>query len=88
MSDSIYPLFLDGWDNLSTWGRDNGIWYAQLTRNGNSDDDGPDVWITPPRYVIERVDDLAKAISAATGVGQPTVEAAMCAGLEFSRQHG
>src|SRR4051812_44136121 len=46
---SIYPLLLDGWEDTSTWGEDGGQLYAQLTRNGVSDDNGPEFWIAPPR---------------------------------------
>jgi hypothetical protein len=51
---SIYPLLLPGWEDLSTWGIDTDYFYAQLTHNGRSDDDGPDIWITSPNCPICR----------------------------------
>ena len=82
---SIYGLCLAGWEDLSTWGYDEaqGSLYAQLTRNTSSDDDGPDIWVTPPRFpVIRTSDGLASVIAAATGSALPVVYAAMNAGLE------
>jgi hypothetical protein len=82
---SIYPLALDGWDHLSTWGWDSqlGSLYAQLTRNGNSDDDGPDVWISPPTWPkITLPELLGEAIAKVTGAEQDAVFAAMSAGLD------
>lgn len=38
---SVYALLLPGWDQLSIWGADQDYLYAQVTRNDNSDDDGP-----------------------------------------------
>jgi hypothetical protein len=82
---SIYMLDLPGWEGLSTWGWDDGLgcFYAQLTRNGNSDDNGPDVWITRGRYplTITELTVLAPAIALATGVDVEQVEAAMNSGL-------
>ncbi|MEV4416320.1 hypothetical protein [Catellatospora sp. NPDC049609] len=45
MQDSVNGLWLEGWDDKSVWGYDTGTqsYFAQLTRNGNSDDDGPDI---------------------------------------------
>lgn len=64
---SIYALFLDGWEDTSTWGQDGGHLYAQLTRNGVSDDDGPEFWITPPGYPMVRTGpELARLIAEAT----------------------
>lgn len=48
---SIYALLLPGWEQFSTWGAEDGCLYAHVTRNGHADD-GPDFWITPPRYPI------------------------------------
>ncbi|AGL15149.1 hypothetical protein [Actinoplanes sp. N902-109] len=80
MQDWIYPVLLDGWDQQSIWGWDSGMscYFAQLTRNGNSDDNGPDVWITPPAWpAMQLPDTLAQAIARATGADLATVSAAM-----------
>jgi hypothetical protein len=78
---SIYPLLLEGWEDASTWGEDNGQLYAQLTRNGVSDDNGPEFWITPPRYPTARtVPELAHVIARATACGQEAVRHGMAAG--------
>lgn len=70
---SIYPLFLDGWDDTSTWGEDGGHLYAQLTRNGVSDD-GPQFWITPPGYpVVRTAFDLARLIGETTACSSEEV---------------
>jgi hypothetical protein len=78
---SIHGLLLDGWDGLSTWGYDDlmGSFYAQLTRNGHSDDDGPDVWITPGSSwpAIHHADVLAELIAETTGATLADVRAAM-----------
>lgn len=74
---SINALLLDGWDEASTWGTDEGRYYAQLTPNGVSDDDGPHVWITPPRYAVHDRADLAREISDATGASTDDVLLAM-----------
>ncbi|MGC1734639.1 MAG: hypothetical protein WA731_18640 [Pseudonocardiaceae bacterium] len=82
---SIYGLRLAGCDELSTWGYDAsaGSLYAQLTRNGNSDDDGPDIWITPPDFPVVLVPTaLAAAIAAATGSELAAVYVAMNGGLD------
>lgn len=81
---SVYGLRLAGWDNLSTWGYGDGAGslYAQLTRNASSDDEGPDIWITPPGFpVMQASTELAVAIAAAVGSDLPAVYAAMNAGL-------
>ena len=89
--DSIYPVFIDGWDQLSTWGWDSGMgsYYAQLTRNGKSDDNGPEVWITPPAWpVMQLPQTLAKAIAEVTGTELAAVIAAMNDSLdELGRVH-
>lgn len=82
---SVYPVFLDGWDQHSIWGWDSSIpsYYAQLTRNGNSDDNGPDIWITPPVYPQMMLPEtLAAAIAAATGADLNTVQTAMNESLD------
>jgi hypothetical protein len=77
---SIFALELDGWDELSTWGYDEGLGclYAQLTRNGGSDDNGPEIWITPPQFpVITSPAVLAKTIAEATKTPLAKVQAAL-----------
>lgn len=78
---SVYALLLPGWDQLSIWGADQDYLYAQVTRNGNSDDDCPDFWITPPRYPVYRHPrELGQAISQVTGTDLSTVLRAMATG--------
>lgn len=83
---SIYALALDGWDELSTWGYDSGIgsFYAQLTRNGQSDDNGPEIWITPGgRYpIISTPSELATTVATEVGAELPHVHAAMNDAIE------
>jgi hypothetical protein len=80
---SIYPLLLPGWEDLSTWGIDTDYFYAQLTRNGHSDDNGPDFAITPPNYpTCGTAHQLAAAISRVTGAEPATVLHAMAAGVD------
>jgi hypothetical protein len=84
---SLYGLRLEGWDDRSTWGYDPPLesFYAQLTRNGESDDDGPEIWITPPVYPnLRRPEDLALAIARATGVDLTVVHSAMNQGLGYA----
>ncbi len=82
---SIYPLLLDGWEDTSTWGEDNGHLYAQLTRNGVSDDNGPEFWITPPHHpVVYSVDDLAHVIARATACGHEVVLRGMATGAAIA----
>lgn len=79
---SIYPLALPGWDDLSTWGQDDDYFFAQLTRNGHPDDDGPGVWITPPGHpAYPDAPALGRAISAVTGVDEAVVLRAMSVGV-------
>lgn len=81
---SVYAVPLEGWQQLSTWGFDDtaGSYYAQLTRNTSSDDDGPDVWITPPQWpVMYRSSALAQAIAHTTGHDLQTVRDALNASL-------
>jgi hypothetical protein len=81
---SVYPLLLPGWEQTSTWGHDIDHLYAQVTRNGVSDDDGPEFWITPPRYPVCHLEhELAAAISQVTGVEQELVLRAMTAGTDL-----
>ncbi len=59
---------LDGWDDRSTWGYDDGIgsFYAQLWRNPG-DTDAPEIWLSgvDPRYPWPGC--LALAVVEATG---------------------
>jgi hypothetical protein len=83
---SIYPLLLDGWDDTSTWGEDGGYLYAQLTRNGVADDNGPEVWITPPRYpVVYTAPELARVIAQATAIDQQAILHGMATGAALGR---
>lgn len=82
---SVHVLMLDGWEHTSTWGIEDGLYYAQLTRNGVSDAEGPQIWISPPRHVFRSVTELLHAIAFATGVPAPVVDEAMSRGLAVSR---
>jgi hypothetical protein len=79
--DGMWALFLPGWDGLSVWGYDSGTssFFAQLTRNGNSDDDGPDVWITPgARFpVVSSPAQLQALIAEVSGATSAAVATAM-----------
>lgn len=80
---SIYPLMLPGWEDLSTWGAEEDYLYAQVTRNGLSDDDGPEFWITPHKWpTCCTVDELSQAISNVTHVDRSDVLRAMAAGVD------
>jgi hypothetical protein len=83
---SIYGLWLEGWEEQSTWGIDEPLatLYAQLSRNGHSDDYGrPQIWLSPPAHpVIQRSPQLARLIAEATGTALRTVYDAMNAGLD------
>jgi hypothetical protein len=56
-----------GWEKYSTWGSEEGLGhlYAQLYRNTDDRDAEPRIWITPPRYVVRTLDELAAAIAEA-----------------------
>lgn len=82
---SIHALLLQGWDETSTWGVDDGLYYAQLTRNGVSDADGPQIWIAPPQYVVRGVTELMYTIAASTGAPVDVVDEAMSRGLAVGR---
>ena len=77
-----YGLRLAGWEDASSWGWDEqaGTWFAELTRNGNDDDDGPDVWLSGMPRPIPDEAALAAAIGRATGAALDDVAAAMAAG--------
>lgn len=74
---TVNALLLDGWEETSTWGIDNGTFYAQLTPNGVSDVDGPQVWIIPPHFVVRDAQDLVRAIAEQTVASVDSVVAAM-----------
>ena len=78
---SINGLPLAGWEETSTWGVDGDTYYAQLTPNGFSDVDGPQILIAPPRDVVQEVSALASAIAAATDAPVDEVLAAMHRGV-------
>ncbi|MER7009465.1 hypothetical protein ABT297_41350 [Dactylosporangium sp. NPDC000555] len=87
---SIYAVFLDGWDHKSTWGWDDGVgsYYAQMTGNGKSDANGPEIWITPPTFPeIMSPAALAEAIARATGENLGAVQRAMNDGLNGAEGH-
>jgi len=78
--EGTWALLLPGWDDMSTWGYDSGTgsFFAQLTNNNSSDDDGPDVWITPGQYpVISNPGQLQTQIAGATGATASVVAEAM-----------
>lgn len=84
----IYALFLDGWDEPSTWGDDGDHLYAQVTRNGSSDHDGPEFWITPPEYpTVTQPEELVHLISKVTNAQVDTVLNAMTEGVPESKRH-
>ena len=62
----IRPFSMPGWDHYSTWGHEEGLGhlYAQLYLNEDDPSAAPRIWITPPRYQVTTVDELAKAIAA------------------------
>jgi hypothetical protein len=90
-------LDLAGWEDLSIWGWDAQMQtlFAQLWRNGEdrNGDDPPDFWISPPRYAATAaVEDLARWIAAAAGIGpravlQAMAETAPGAAGEYIRGH-
>lgn len=82
---SVHAFLLDGWDNASIWGFDVDHYYAQLTPNGVDDSDGPQIWISPPRYVIGSVTELLRLIAHLIEVPADTVDEAMVRGLAMSR---
>lgn len=75
---------LPGWEDVSTWGAEDDHLYAQATRNGRSDDDGPEFWITPHLHPIYRtVHELSHAISRVTCLDRPTVLQGTAFGVEL-----
>ena len=82
---SIYPLFLNGWEDTSTWGDDDDFLYAQLARNGASDADGPEDWITPPHSPPARTTtELAQLIADVTTADGDTVLRSMAFGAKVA----
>lgn len=81
----VNALMLDGWEHTSTWGVDDGLYYAQLSRNGVSDAGGPQICIGPPRHIVRSTTELLQTIADATGAPAATVDVAMRRGLAVSR---
>ena len=79
---SLNPLALAGWENLSIWGYDERMdgYFAELTRNGGDDSNGPEVWLAP---AIPSEDALARLIAEKTGAAVPAVREAMDAGRRW-----
>jgi hypothetical protein len=82
---SIHAFLLDGWDHTSIWGLDVDHYYAQLTPNGVDDSDGPQISISPPRYVISSATELLRHIAQLIEVPVDTVDEAMVRGMAMSR---
>ncbi|WP_435583461.1 hypothetical protein [Amycolatopsis thermoflava] len=63
----LNAFLVPGWDHFSTWGYEDGLghYYAQLYHNSDDRDAAPRIWITPPKYVVRTIDDLAQAIAEA-----------------------
>jgi len=68
---SVNAFTMPGWENYSTWGLDRplgradlGHLYAQLYLNCDDPNASPRIWITPPKYVLTTLDELAQAIAA------------------------
>ena len=79
-------LDLDGWGDLSVWGWDNqaGTLFAQLWRDRDDedevdeDDEDPDIWISPPAWVVtDQPLVLANWVAEATGSRLTAVLTAM-----------
>jgi hypothetical protein len=79
-------LDLDGWGDLSVWGWDSqaGTLFAQLWRDRgdedevDEDDEDPDIWISPPAWVVtDQPLVLANWVAEATGSRLTAVLTAM-----------
>jgi hypothetical protein len=79
-------LDLDGWGVLSVWGWDSqaGTLFAQLWRDRgdedevDEDDEDPDIWISPPAWVVtDQPLVLANWVAEATGSRLTAVLTAM-----------
>jgi hypothetical protein len=69
---------MPGWESYSTWGRDEPLGlsehaylYAQLYRNSDDPGGAPRIWITPPKYVLATLDQLAEAIATEIAPYEP-----------------
>lgn len=69
---------MPGWEQYSTWGLDaplgrteDAYLYAQLYRNTDDPNDRPRIWITPPRYILTSLDQLAEAIATELAPYEP-----------------
>ncbi|MBN9791779.1 hypothetical protein DMP17_24700 [Pseudonocardia sp. TMWB2A] len=82
---SMYAFHLEGWEDLSTWGRDEDVYYAQLIRNDASDDEGPQIWISPPQYVIHDITELVRIVASSVGEPAELIDEAMGRGLALTR---
>jgi hypothetical protein len=86
---SVHALLIDGWDHQSTWGFDDeiGSLYAHLTRNCDSVDDGPNVWLTPPAMPkMLELAMLAQAITHITSAHPAAVHTALNNSLDDTNQ--
>jgi hypothetical protein len=63
----LHDFAMPGWERYSTWGYEEGLghYYAQIIHNSDDRDAKPRIWITPPRYVVRTIDELAQAIADA-----------------------
>ncbi len=66
--DFIEPVWLDGWDDQSSWGADHGLFFLQLRRNCDPYDEPPYLWISPAdRPPLFRPGCVALQVMFATG---------------------
>ncbi|NJP53557.1 hypothetical protein HCJ93_26700 [Streptomyces sp. SBST2-5] len=77
-----HPFWAPGWEKHSTWGYESEPsgqthLYAQLIPNQDGPDAEPRIWITPPRHVVQNVDELADAIAAAIAPYEPVAPPAV-----------
>ncbi|MFD9405928.1 hypothetical protein ACFWBN_02730 [Streptomyces sp. NPDC059989] len=61
---------MPGWEQFSTWGYESGPHgetnlYAQLIANQDGAHADPRIWITPPRYLVRDIEELATVIAVA-----------------------
>lgn len=69
---------MPGWEDQSTWGLDaprgraeDAYLYAQLYRNTDKPGGRPRIWISPPRYILTSLDQLAEAIATEISSCEP-----------------